>query len=370
MLVSVALVNPAAHPASDRAFSLLPLSTDGLAAFYLWVAAAAFAVCGFLGLWMSYRLALRFAGPPSALLATLAVWLASSLPVYLYAMPFDALVIAMCSSALFVTLWMSVRDGRDTRARWALWGVSGGLAVAASFFNAALLLAAVVEWATRLLRRRAVADALAEGALFLGGASVVLAPALLIRRMADGEWLIDGNFPIMHWSQPRLAWTAISAEHGAFLWTPILLVGALGLLVAIRRQPAAGSVLALSSALLFYLVAAYAPPVGPSYGARLLLPLTPMFICGLAAVTDATVGHRGRAAWLAATAAAAMFIVWNCGLMLQWGTGLIPQNGPLNFAQAAANQVNIVPGAAKEFVIRYTNDRKALVNGLRRGARE
>jgi hypothetical protein len=370
MVLSAALLNPAARTSAGREFSLLSIDTSGLSAPYLWAAALGFSLCGFLGLWMSYRLALRFAAPPAAQLATAAVWLASSLPVYLYVVPFDTQVIAMFSSAFFLTQWVSVREGQDTRARWALWGFAGGLAIVSSFFNAALLIAAFAEWVTRLVRRRSLVDALANGALFVAGASVVLAPALFIRRQVDGGWLIDGHFPVMHWSAPRLGEIAVSAQDGAFLWTPILAIAALGLFIAVRRQPALGGVLLAAAATSFYLVAAAPATTGPSYGARLLLPLIPAFICGLAALADAAAVDRGKTAWMAAAGAAALFVLWNGGLMLQWGTGVIPQNGPLDVRAAAANQVNIVPRAARNFVIRYIHERKALVSGLGHGTRE
>jgi hypothetical protein len=370
MLASAALVSPAAPPGADRAASLWQFAPDGLSTPSLWAFALGFAICGFVALWMSYRLALRFASSSPALLATIAAWLASSLPVYLYVVPFDMQVVATFSAALFLTLWLSVRDGRDTRARWAFWGLAFGLAIVSSIFNAALLIAALVEWVSRLLRRRALADSLTSAALFLAGAAAILAPVLVTRRQADGGWLIDGNFPIMHWSAPRIAATAFSAEHGAFLWTPILLAAAIGLLFVIKRQPAVGFVLAATSALLFYLVAAHEARTGASFGAPLLLPLTPIFVCGLAALADAVVGSRGKAAWAAAAAAAALFVLWNCGLMLQWGTGVIPKAGPLDLRQAAANQISIVPRAARDSVIRYINERKALVKSIGPGARE
>jgi len=346
------------------------IAADGSSWPYRWARALGTAIYGCLALWLSYRLALRFAPPPAALLATTAIWLASSLPVYMYMLTFTAHAIAMFTAVLAVTLWLGVRDGRDTRIQWLAWGLASGFAIIVSLFNTAFLIVALVEFLARLARRSAFRQTLINGVLFLAGAVAVVVPALAIRRQADGGWLTDGHSPVMHWTRPALAATAVSPEHGAFLWTPILLAAALGLFVAIRRQPLIGGALAAAGAAFTYLVAACAGDADPAFGGALLLPLTPLFVCGLASLVDACAGRRGRIAWTAAASAALFFVLWNLGLMLQWGTGLIPDRAPLDLRQAAANQLTTVPRAAKDFVIRYASDRKALVSDLRRRARE
>ena len=343
---------------------------DGRSWPYRWAFALGTAMYAFLALGMSYRLARRFAKPAAALIATIAIWLGSALPVYVYMLPFATSVGALFAAALFFTLWISVRDGRDGRARWFVWGLAGGLAISASLFNAALLTVAVIECVTRLARRNAFVDTSINGATVVAGALLLVLPVLAIKRRLDGGWLIDGNSPIVHGTRPQILLAAFSAQHGVFLWTPILLVATIGLVVAIRRQPALASALVAAGALFFYLAAGCVAPAASSYAGRFLLPLTPIFVCGLAALMDALVGSRGRIAWAVAGSAAALLVLWNFGLMLQWGTGLIPDRGPVDFRHASANQVTVVPRAAKDFVIRYVNDRKGLVSQLRRGSRE
>ena len=350
LLASLPLVNAA-----------VPGPADWLSWPYVWARPFGTALCAFLALWMSYRLALGVAKSPAALLATIAIWLASSLPVYLYVLPSAAQVVAMFSAALMLTFWRSVRDGRDSRVRWFAWGLAAGLAIATSSLNGALLIVALIECVTRMARPRGFVPAFFSGLVFLAGVAAVALPWLAIER----------QIPIFHWTSPQLFATAFSTEHGAFLWTPILLSAILGFAVAIRRQPAFGTTLFLTGALFFYLVAAHDGGLGDaSYGSRFLVTITPIFVCGLAALLDALVGSRGRIAWTAAASIAALLVLWNLGLMLQWGTGLIPNRGPVDFRRAAANQVTVVPRAARDFVIRYLNDRKGLLNKLGGGARE
>jgi hypothetical protein len=38
-----------------------------------------------------------------------------------------------------------------------------------------------------------------------------------------------------------------------------------------------------------------------------------------------------------------VFVLWNLGLIYQWGTHLIPARGAISFREAAYNQVYVVP---------------------------
>jgi hypothetical protein len=300
MLASAPLLNPNFSAAGDRREELIRLGV---------------ACLGFLALWMSYRLALRFAAPGAALLATVAMWLASSLPVYLYLSPVTTAVAAMFAATLFLTVLLSVRNGQRSNARWLGWAVAGGFAIA-------------------------------------------------------GLWVTAGPRPVMNWAHPQLSAAAFSAGQAALVWTPILLIAAAGLIIAILRQPGAGAELAAAGALFFYLSAAYGGPAGASYGSRLLIPLTPILLCGLSALVDTLVGNRGRLAWAGALSAVLILVLWNAGLILQWRTGLVGDRGPVSVRQAAAHQVTAVPSAVKGFVIRYVHDWTGLVNHLARGSRE
>lgn len=327
-----------------------------------WARAFGTAVYAFFGLWLSYRLALRFAGSAAALLATVAIWLASSLPVYLYALPSESLPAAMFLAALVLTIWLSVRGGGSARWRWLVFGLAGGLATVASPFCAALLVVGFIESVAQMARPRGFVPALINGLVFLVGVAAIIGPAVL---------LTSQTVPLFRWATPGIWAETFSTTHGAFVWTPILLLAVFGLTVALRRQPARGLVLIVAGALFVYLVAAteYPGTDEVAYGNRYLVPLVPIFVCGLAALIDALVGHRSRLAWTSAISVAALMILWNLGLMLQWGTGIIPNDRPLDIRRAAANQLSVVPHAAKEFVVRYTNDRNGPMGNVEGGAR-
>jgi hypothetical protein len=99
-----------------------------------------------------------------------------------------------------------------------------------------------------------------------------------------------------------------------------------------------------------------------SFGSRFFVPFTPVFVVGLAALLDAAwTGLRSLAprARLALQGAPDLLLVlWNAGLMFQWGTGLIPRQGPVDMAVVARNQVTAVPGRVLGFALRYLRSRQ------------
>ena len=73
--------------------------------------------------------------------------------------------------------------------------------------------------------------------------------------------------------------------------------------------------------------------------------MTPLFILGLAYLLErlATRFERPRAALAVSAGILACFVLWNLGLIYQWGAHLVPARGPISFREAAHNQFFVVP---------------------------
>ena len=57
-------------------------------------------------------------------------------------------------------------------------------------------------------------------------------------------------------------------------------------------------------------------------------------------------------------------ILWNLGLIFQWGTHLIPARGPISWREAAYNQVAVVPAEASQTLKNYLTDRRGLMDHI------
>jgi hypothetical protein len=120
--------------------------------------------------------------------------------------------------------------------------------------------------------------------------------------------------------------------------------------------------------LVFYIfIACYPDWAGiSSYGNRFFVSLTALFILGLAVFLDrfAQFFRSGKAGVAAASIPLALLVLWNVGLMFQWGSHLIPARGPVSFEEVLHNQFFAVPRQLSADLSRYIFKRKALMQQI------
>src|SRR6266851_5494109 len=120
------------------------VSADGFSAPYRITMALATAFYGFLGLLLAFRLAREYVEERWALLATLAIWWASSLPVYMYFNPSWSHAHSAFAVALFLWYWHRTRQQR-TLGQWILLGALAGLMIDVYYPNGLLLIVPGLE---------------------------------------------------------------------------------------------------------------------------------------------------------------------------------------------------------------------------------
>jgi hypothetical protein len=133
-----------------------------------------------------------------------------------------------------------------------------------------------------------------------------------------------------------------------------------------RRDEILGLYSIIAFVAFLYLIGCYEDWDGlSSFGNRFFVSLTVLFILGLAGFIDyfARLWNERRT-WLLAQAATIVLILWNFGLILQWGTHLIPARGPISWRVAAYNQVATVPTKLGETVKRYLVHRGRLMGNI------
>jgi hypothetical protein len=340
-----------------------PVSADGWGLAYRAACATASAVMGMLALLLALRAARRVASGFAALVAALALWLASPLPVYMYFLPFYGHAPAAFVAALFLWYWLARRPLRGP-AQWATWGAIGGLLFATDHLAALLLVAAAFE-GLQALRERGAAAALRDLSACAAGVLLGALPELAVKWVLHGSPLRSGRLNRFFWSTPQWRDVGFSAQHGLFVWTPVLLLAVIGLVLLLRRREhhLVAAALLCAFALTYYVVASYEAWHGASsFGNRFFVPLTAAFVLGLAAlVDDAVAALRAlvppRAARAAVAAVVALLAAWNLGFVFQWGSGMVPRQGPVDLRVVARNQVQAVPQRVAGFALRYLRAR-------------
>jgi hypothetical protein len=342
-----------------------PVPADGYSPPYRWLCAVATAAYAFVGLALAWATAKQFVSPGIATAATMGIWFASPMPVYMYFLPFHVHALSAFAVALFLWYWLRTRQGR-TAGQWGLWGLSAGLVVEVYYLNAVCLLVPALELTREMLQRRergagSRVRILGRGVVFGLGVVTALLPHLIIKWIIHGSPLRTGYEDHFFWASPRLWHVAFASEHGMFLWTPMLLLSVVGLGLLWRRDRWTSASLTLVFVVYYYVVASYENWHGQSaFGNRFFVSLTPVFVVGLAAMLAGAskLPFVGRRPGLACTLLLAPLIFWTVGLMFQWGTGLVPNRGPVDFRVATRNQVTWVPGLLVDFLARYLMDRE------------
>jgi hypothetical protein len=356
------------------------VAADGFSAPYRITMALATAFYGFLGLLLAFRLARQYVAERWALLATLAIWWASSLPVYMYFNPSWSHAHSAFAVALFLWYWHETRSSRSI-AQWLVLALITGLMLNVYYANAMVLAVLAIEAARQYyLAFRTTASAASNSTLrvpelllrhllFATVLFICLLPTLITRYIIYGGPFESGYIPLRDWlwRSPVFFDVLFSSNHGLLAWTPILLLSIAGLFIFWRWQRKPGTPF-LAAFLAFYLfISCYPDWAGiSSYGNRFFVSLTPLFILGLAVFFDrfAQLFRSPRAALAAAIALLAVATFWNAGLMFQWGSHLVPARGPVSFSEIVHNQFFVVPRQLSADLQRYLFKRKALMKQI------
>ena len=356
------------------------VAADGFSAPYRVTMAFATAFYAFLGLLLAFRLARQYVEERWALLATLSIWWASSLPVYMYFNPSWSHAHSAFAVALFLWYWHETRSSRSLQ-QWLVLALITGLMLNVYYPNAMILAALAIEvfrqyyFAFRPDLSAApdsalrVPQLLLRHFLFAAVVLICLLPTLVTRYLIYGNPFESGYTPLRDWLwfSPAFFDVLFSSNHGLLVWTPVLLLAIAGLFIFWRRQRRVGTPF-LAAFLAFYLlIACYPDWAGiSSYGNRFFVSLTPLFILGLAVFLDrlAQLFRSRRAALVAACAALTLFVLWNAGLMFQWGSHLISARGAVSFSEIIHNQFFVVPRQLSADLQRYLFKRKALMQQI------
>jgi hypothetical protein len=349
---------------ADRLGARIP--ADGFSRPYVLAISFGTALYGFLAVMISFALARRFVSEFWAFVAAVAIWFGSSLPVYMYFNPSWSHAQSAFTVALFVWYWLRTREARSTY-QWAILGAIGGLMTDVYYPNALLLILPLSDSISRYWtdfrhsRSAEAAQLLGRNLVFAAVLVAAFSPTWIAKKIIYGSYFHTGYERLWNWTSPALLKTIYSADHGLFSWTPILIASVVGLFLLRRYDRTFSLYSIVIFAAFLYLIGCYTDWDGlASFGNRFFISLTPLFIVGLAACFDSlTASFSRRPTAILASGGTAVLVLWNLGLIFQWGMHLIPPRGPISWRDAAYNQVAVVPrdaaGAMKAYFTRRSN---------------
>jgi len=245
---------------------------------------------GFLSLFLAFRIARKYFQQQWAFLATIGIWLASSLPVYMYFNPSWSHAFPRfrfpCSFVL------GSHQVATDRGAVGVFGVFAGLMGNVYYPNAILLIFPALELAYQLRAARREPDRSPASArkcccipLYLYLLSWHRSCPLSSPGSLFMEASLKRDTPAIwkwNWNSPAFLRVLFSADHGLLSWTPILALAIIGLLFLVKEDSLLGTGAILAFLAYYVFISSYPDWDGmSSFGNRFFISLTPVFVLGL-----------------------------------------------------------------------------------------
>ena len=339
------------------------LPADGFSWPYTAAAAFGSAFLGFAGLLLAHDTLTRHGGfsAQTAALSVAGVWLATPVLYYLTLAPAFSHACSLFAVSLLVWLWLRARAGGEAGklADWALVGLAGGLCGLVREQDALYLVVPAAGLLWDALRRREPKHFVTRALVMACAAALVFVPQLFAYHAINGRFgpsrLVTRKLDLL---SPHFFQVLLDPGHGLFVWAPLLLLAAVGLVLLVSRRHQVAACLAAGLLLQFWINGAVESwSQAGAFGSRRFVSATPVFAWGLAGLL-AAVWPRLRTGGVAAVLA--VFVWWNVSLMIQFGLKLMDRQR-LEWPRVAINQLTEVPPRLFRVGVLFFTDRERLV---------
>lgn len=278
---------------------------------------------GFAAIWLIHAFVRRHFGESIAFLTALLTWLGTFLYWYMVHQPTYAHAASAFLVAVAVWLGDRNREGRGALGSLVL-GLVIGLAMCVRWQNGVVLLLPAFEILSRWWRDRSALPRLALSLVWLGAGVVVgVLPQLAAWKALYDEWLL--RYPphgagFVRLDHPFFLETLFSSRHGLLSWTPVLWLGYLGFVPALRKRLGTALPLFVPLVVMTYVnVCAGDWWAGASFSNRRFDGCLPLLAFGLAAGLESLRNFGARRPAVLLTLLVLPLVGWNLGLAASGG---------------------------------------------------
>ena len=358
----------------DNDFFGAKIPIDGYSKWYVFFVTLGSNFYAFLGLLIAFKIASRLFPVTTSFLATVGIWFASSIPVYMYLYPSMPHNTALFTVAIFYYYWLKTGINRSLH-QWIMLGILGGLMVLTRMESVVLFILPFYEMAFLIIKDFGTRKELKKYLFYFSSFGIffiiIFSIQMLIWKAVFGSYFLNpytemakivsaaeiktyGFLPnasvvsvpkstldslLEFLLYPHLVDTLFGTSYGIYFWTPILLLASIGLVFLVKRNPRMGLSSLVSFFLLVY-ITSHARKAGMSFGDRYLIKASIFYVLGLAAFFEFLkfkIKNVGLAIIIA------FFILWNGLLIVQYSTGLINRQGSVSFKRLVTNQFTRAP---------------------------
>lgn len=275
-----------------------------------------------------------------AWIVAMCVWPATTLGYYTFSSMSHVAAFMTFSAAGYA--WWGARDSLSLR-RWTVFGVLTGLNVLCRWQDALLLMVPLTYEIMRLARlgRHAFAAPLP----WLASRALALVAFCLVLTLQLAEWkAIFGSYftipqgqQMITWPPPHLAQVLLSSHNGWFTWTPIVLVGVMGLVLRWRRMPQLTVPILVALAVSVAFQGTVRTWHGDNFAMRMLTSSVALVAFGLAFVLYGE-SRRRQVALVALMVACGVFTIL---FGIQYTLDAIPKDQRLTFSEIFVDKVRL-----------------------------
>jgi hypothetical protein len=313
----------------DRRFGRGFYPADGMSLPYMRSTALGTVTIVVFGATLLFLMMAREWGSGIALLSSLSAVAASPVLYYTFFVPAMAHGVTFGLAAALLWAWDRARR-HPSPGSWMTLGAIFGLLTACRWQAAvyAVLVGSLAFVELSKKRARPVWIVLAAGAALLA-----FSPQLIAWRVGFGDWiLIPQGRGFLDFSSPHWLDTLVSADHGLFNWTPLMLVGFLGLVAGLGASPllyGAGLVVFALTAWVNGSVPVFDWAGGDAFGARRYCLVVPLVALGLSTMLGFSSRLLRRSPLLAPAAIVVVVALWNLGFVYRFRARDYPGAAPL-----------------------------------------
>ena len=245
---------------------------------------------------IAYRCARRWYSPAASAAGAFAAFYGSTLWYYSMREGGFAHAISAFACALTVLAWLRVIERPDF-SRWMALGAAAGLAALTYWATALLLIAPMLGVAHMLFKARHDMQQFVRicGFCLVAGlvAIIVFSPQIAVWYAIYGSPLVKPpGTPYLVLNDPHIL-DLFVMRFGLVRWTPLAMLGLIGLPLLVRRSPALGGALVVAALIYIGYNGLLSDWHGSgTFGVRRLTSLATWYVLGLAALAEALIRRR------------------------------------------------------------------------------
>jgi len=324
------------------------VTTDGYSYIYQAAVCIGSILYGYGGMVLMHRTTQRlFAN--TALASCVLLWLATNFIYYLIVEPSMSHMCSFFAASLLIYIWMGVRPTESLRQCFTI-GLAGGLVGLVRQPDATLFLLPLLDY---MFTHKSFSERGRRIAVTVAGFFSIFWMQMFVWNILNGSPFLSGYFLDnkggFSWWSPRLFDVLFSTEHGLFLWHPLLLFAAVGLVLLLPANRFIGGLLLAGFFSQVYLIASWSSwSQGDSFGGRMFISSLPVFAIGLAAFLQ-RVSLKNYIPVLS-LAVSCVLMLWNFLFLVQYRLGFISMSGPYTMRELTIGKMEMIIEIANRFL--------------------